>query len=139
MQKCACLQVDFPRDEGPAQALLMPLSTGGSLKKYVATHALSPASVVRLATHMARAIEHLHSYEVIHKDIALRNFVLTADVVPVLIDFGLSAYGVVSEILNHLQRPASTIQIACMAFPLLTFCAFDEWINEFIPINVSYP
>lgn len=83
--------VDFPREAGRAMALLMPFHSGGSLKSYVKTHKLSSATIVRFATHMARAIEHLYNHEVIHKDIALRNFVLTAEGVPVLLDFGLSA------------------------------------------------
>lgn len=76
-------------------ALIMPLHTGGSLKKHVATYKLSPSVTIRLATQMARAIEHLHSHGVIHKDVALRNFVLSADGAPVLIDFGLSTRFVV--------------------------------------------
>eukprot|EP00479_Gromia_sphaerica_P014217 TRINITY_DN8334_c0_g1_i1.p1 TRINITY_DN8334_c0_g1~~TRINITY_DN8334_c0_g1_i1.p1 ORF type:complete len:221 (+),score=29.24 TRINITY_DN8334_c0_g1_i1:47-664(+) len=39
---------------------------------------------------MSKSIQHLHENLVLHRDIALRNFVLSADMEPVLIDFGLA-------------------------------------------------
>lgn len=39
---------------------------------------------------MTTAIAHLHSHGVLHRDIALRNFVLSSNGLPILIDFGLA-------------------------------------------------
>ena len=39
---------------------------------------------------MACSVQHIHANGVLHRDIALRNFVLSRDGMPVLIDFGLS-------------------------------------------------
>ena len=46
--------------------------------------------LIDIAFVMACAVAHLHSHEVLHRDIALRNFVLSEEDLPVLIDFGLS-------------------------------------------------
>jgi len=43
-----------------------------------------------LARYMAEAVHHLHRNHVIHRDIALRNFVVSRKNKPVLIDFGLA-------------------------------------------------
>lgn len=48
-----------------------------------------PLSVVELFTFavpMAMAVHHLHTSRYIHRDFALRNFVLTANNEPILID-----------------------------------------------------
>ena len=93
--------VDFPRDGADdAFTMLMPLHTGGALRDYVLKQRrlrpLSAAELFAFALPMAKAVAHLHAHagsvKQIHKDIALRNFVLTADGEPILIDFGMSAY-----------------------------------------------
>lgn len=50
-------------------ALLMPFYPGGSLKSHVKAHKLSASQIVAFATNMGKAVEHLHSKSIIHKDL----------------------------------------------------------------------
>lgn len=95
--------IDFLREDCGDRVLtmLMPLYEGGCLRDYVLKtrheRPLNAAELFAFALPMAKAVGHLHTSghrdwnKYVHKDLALRNFVLTADLEPVLIDFGMAA------------------------------------------------
>jgi serine/threonine protein kinase len=52
----------------------------------------SPALIVDLLLDMARGLKHLHDHAFVHRDVALRNFLVSASGSAVLSDFGLTRH-----------------------------------------------
>ncbi|PRP82088.1 hypothetical protein PROFUN_03778 [Planoprotostelium fungivorum] len=64
---------------------------GGSLYAYLRNHpGMLPNEKLRLVTEIARGMRHLHQQKVVHRDLALRNILLSDQLEAKVSDFGLS-------------------------------------------------
>ena len=68
--------------------LVMPLMTGGSLKKYVGKQ-INWRQAVKLIEPVAEALAYTHSKGIIHRDVKPSNILLTEMGEPMLTDFGI--------------------------------------------------
>jgi serine/threonine protein kinase len=73
---------------------LVSLLQQGSLKKLLSHHHVYPSrlDLIRMGIEMARGLQHLHSYGIIHRDIALRNYLLSFGAKVLISDFGMSFF-----------------------------------------------
>lgn len=71
--------------------IVLELVNGAPLLEYVAVHAPTLASRVRLLRDIALAVEHAHSQLVLHRDIKPSNVLVDAEGNAKLLDFGIAA------------------------------------------------
>eukprot|EP01117_Protostelium_nocturnum_P001837 TRINITY_DN1230_c0_g1_i3.p1 TRINITY_DN1230_c0_g1~~TRINITY_DN1230_c0_g1_i3.p1 ORF type:complete len:936 (+),score=218.52 TRINITY_DN1230_c0_g1_i3:3257-6064(+) len=71
-------------------ALIIELCEGGSLYSYLRSHPMALESKIKLLNGIAKGMLHLHLEKVIHRDLAVRNILLTKFQEPKVADFGLS-------------------------------------------------
>ena len=88
--------------EGDSYVLVMDWVDGTSLDRVVAARGapgMPLPSVLRWATQLAAAIDHLHAHRpvIVHGDVKPANAVLTTDDRVVLVDFGIATNGVVTK------------------------------------------
>lgn len=75
--------------------LVMELLAGGSLRQQLAHHPLSPADAAQLLITLARAVQHAHDRNVIHRDLKPGNVLIEStssgqSTIPKVADFGLA-------------------------------------------------
>jgi len=119
--------------EGDSYVLVMDWVDGTSLDQVVAARGapgMPLPSVLRWATQLAAAIDHLHAHRpvIVHGDVKPANAVLTPDDRVVLVDFGIATNGVVTrsgtigyaapEVLDG-QAPTAAADIYGLAATLL--------------------
>lgn len=70
----------------------MEFVPGGDLKKHFRSQGapLPPATVVRLMTPVAAALEYAHSMGIVHRDVKPANIMLTENMAPKVSDFGIA-------------------------------------------------
>jgi len=68
----------------------MSLAPGGNLKERIGDKKLSPKDSLKIARHIATALHHAHSMDIIHRDIKPENILFSKDDIPVLADFGIA-------------------------------------------------
>eukprot|EP01117_Protostelium_nocturnum_P021037 TRINITY_DN997_c0_g1_i2.p1 TRINITY_DN997_c0_g1~~TRINITY_DN997_c0_g1_i2.p1 ORF type:complete len:1328 (+),score=430.37 TRINITY_DN997_c0_g1_i2:1731-5714(+) len=71
-------------------ALVIELCEGGSLYAYLRSNELSFETKIKMLSGVATGMLHLHLEKVIHRDLAVRNILLTKFNEPKVADFGLS-------------------------------------------------
>ncbi len=78
--------------DGPQIALVLEFCQGGSLDTLLfdKEDEISPAQRIKLAAGIAAGIYHLHQSNIVHRDLASRNVLLTGDNQPKIADFGMS-------------------------------------------------
>ncbi|KAI6237722.1 Tyrosine-protein kinase [Aphelenchoides besseyi] len=74
--------------------IVMELCCGGSVEKLlqVFTDQISVPERVKIAREAAKGLEYLHSKDIVHRDLAVRNILISSQGVSKLADFGLSAF-----------------------------------------------
>ncbi len=73
--------------------IVMELIDGITLKEYLSRRGqLSPKEVTVFATQIARALEHAHSHNIIHRDIKPQNIMLLRDGTVKVADFGIAHF-----------------------------------------------
>lgn len=78
---------------GSVEYIVMELIDGLTLKEYLSRRGqLSPKEVTILATQIARALEHAHSHNIIHRDIKPQNIMLLRDGTVKVADFGIAHF-----------------------------------------------
>ena len=78
---------------GNIEYIVMELIDGITLKDYLSRRGqLSPKEVTVFATQIARALEHAHSHNIIHRDIKPQNIMLLRDGTVKVADFGIAHF-----------------------------------------------
>ena len=78
---------------GNADYIVMELIDGITLKEYLSRRGqLSPKEVTIFATQIARALEHAHDHDIIHRDIKPQNIMLLRDGTVKVADFGIAHF-----------------------------------------------
>ena len=78
---------------GSIEYIVMELIDGITLKEYLSRRGqLSPKEVTVFATQIARALEHAHSHNIIHRDIKPQNIMLLRDGTVKVADFGIAHF-----------------------------------------------
>ncbi|KAI6206108.1 hypothetical protein M3Y94_00868900 [Aphelenchoides besseyi] len=74
--------------------IVMELCCGGSVEKllHLFTDQISVPERVKIAREAAKGLEYLHSKDIVHRDLAVRNILISSQGVSKLADFGLSAF-----------------------------------------------
>jgi len=78
--------------DGPQIALVLEFCQGGSLDTLLfdKDDELGAAKTIKLSAGIAAGIYHLHQSNIVHRDLASRNVLLTGDHQPKIADFGMS-------------------------------------------------
>lgn len=71
--------------------IVMEYAPGGNCKRIMKTKPLSQPQALNLGVHIASALYTAHQQGIIHRDVKPGNVLITADNLPVLADFGISA------------------------------------------------
>eukprot|EP01117_Protostelium_nocturnum_P016664 TRINITY_DN6655_c0_g1_i2.p1 TRINITY_DN6655_c0_g1~~TRINITY_DN6655_c0_g1_i2.p1 ORF type:complete len:357 (-),score=104.85 TRINITY_DN6655_c0_g1_i2:119-1060(-) len=82
-------------------SLITEFCEGGSLDTYIKAHEINEELIFKFVNGIALGILHLHSENVIHRDLAVRNILLNKHLEPKVADFGLSR-------INETQDTATT-------------------------------
>ena len=78
---------------GSIEYIVMELIDGITLKEYLSRRGqLSPKEVTVFATQIARALEHAHSHNILHRDIKPQNIMLLRDGTVKVADFGIAHF-----------------------------------------------
>ena len=78
---------------GNVDYIVMELIVGITLKEYLSRRGqLSPKEVTIFATQIARALEHAHDHDIIHRDIKPQNIMLLRDGTVKVADFGIAHF-----------------------------------------------
>ena len=78
---------------GNVEYIVMELIEGITLKEYLSRRGqLSPKEVTIFATQIARALEHAHDHDIIHRDIKPHNILLLRDGTVKVADFGIAHF-----------------------------------------------
>ncbi len=78
---------------GSVEYIVMELIDGITLKDYLSRRGqLSPKEVTVFATQIARALEHAHDHNIIHRDIKPQNIMLLRDGTVKVADFGIAHF-----------------------------------------------
>ena len=75
--------------EGDCIYIVSEFVKGVTLRERIRKHPFTWQEAVRIAASMAEALAHAHSLRVVHRDIKPANIILTPDLRPILVDFGL--------------------------------------------------
>mmetsp|Transcript_9173 Transcript_9173/g.10476 ORF Transcript_9173/g.10476 Transcript_9173/m.10476 type:complete len:424 (+) Transcript_9173:471-1742(+) len=87
------MPVDCILDDIENIYVILPYASGGELFEFVASSGAGvPERKARdLFRHMVTSVAYIHSKNVCHRDVSLENFVLSGEMTPIMIDFGLAA------------------------------------------------
>lgn len=78
---------------GNVEYIVMELIDGITLKEYLSRRGrLTPKEVTVFTTQIARALEHAHSHDIIHRDIKPQNIMLLRDGTVKVADFGIAHF-----------------------------------------------
>jgi hypothetical protein len=78
--------------ERPHLCICVEFCSGGSLDVYLRAHRTPLKHLLKWAADAANGVEHLHQHNVVHRDLAVRNLLLTFDNDIKVADFGLSRH-----------------------------------------------
>ena len=106
--------------------LVMPLIEGEPLDRHVFTRNLPVRSRVTLLVSVAKAIQSAHEKGVIHRDLKPANILVTADGVPMIVDFGLAKRTTHSTELDSFQTTAAFIGTLPFMSPEQTAGSHDD-------------
>jgi serine/threonine protein kinase len=76
--------------ERPSLCLCVEFCSGGSVDSFLRAHKARARRVLRWARQAADGVAHLHAHNIVHRDLATRNLLLTFDNDVKVADFGMS-------------------------------------------------
>ncbi|MEZ6115307.1 MAG: protein kinase [Pirellulaceae bacterium] len=106
--------------------LVMPLIEGEPLDRYVFAKNLPVPERVALLISVARAVQAAHEKGVIHRDLKPANILVTADGVPMIVDFGLAKRSKNADDVDSFQTTAAFIGTLPFMSPEQTSGSRDE-------------
>ncbi|WP_224250226.1 serine/threonine protein kinase [Hyalangium gracile] len=87
--------------------IVLEFVDGYTLARWVERTHPTPHEVVVLFLKLFDALEHMHARGVLHRDLSLRNIMVTKDGEPVLIDFGAADYATAEELTDGPLPPGT--------------------------------
>jgi serine/threonine-protein kinase len=87
--------------------IVLDFVDGYTLARWVERTNPTPHEVVVLFLKLFDALEHMHSKNVLHRDLSLRNIMVTKDGEPVIIDFGAADYATAEELTDGPLPPGT--------------------------------
>jgi serine/threonine protein kinase len=87
--------------------IVLELVDGYTLARWVEQTHPTPHEVVVLFLKLFEALEHMHGREVFHRDLSLRNIMVTKEGEPVIIDFGAADYAAAEELTDGPLPPGT--------------------------------
>ncbi|SEN35593.1 Serine/threonine protein kinase [Stigmatella aurantiaca] len=87
--------------------IVLEFVDGYTLAQWVERTNPTPHEVVVLFLKLFDALEHMHAKNVFHRDLSLRNIMVTKDGEPVIIDFGVADYATAEELTDGPLPPGT--------------------------------
>ena len=87
--------------------IVLDFVDGYTLARWVERTHPTPHEVVVLFLKLFDALEHMHSKNVLHRDLSLRNIMVTKDGEPVIIDFGAADYATAEDLTDGPLPPGT--------------------------------
>ncbi|WP_224248033.1 serine/threonine protein kinase [Hyalangium gracile] len=87
--------------------IVLDFVDGYTLERWVEQTHPTPHEVVVLFRKLFDALEHLHGHQVFHRDLSLRNILVSKDGEPVIIDFGAADYATADEVTDGPLPPCT--------------------------------
>jgi serine/threonine protein kinase len=84
-----CRLIDFGH-EGPIDYLVMEYVNGRAFDDWLEEEQPETGRIAQVVAKVARAIDHIHTQGIIHRDLNAHNVMVDADDRPVVMDFGLA-------------------------------------------------
>lgn len=90
---------------------VMELIEGQRLDKYCDAHKLATTERLKLILQVCSAVQYAHQRLIIHRDIKPGNILVTADGIPMLLDFGIAKILESSEVSNQPEQTISLLRL----------------------------
>ncbi|MDY7230617.1 serine/threonine protein kinase [Hyalangium rubrum] len=97
----------WPHARSGFHYIVLDFVDGYTLARWVERTNPTPHEVVVLFLKLFDALEHMHSKNVLHRDLSLRNIMVTKDGEPVIIDFGAADYATAEELTDGPLPPGT--------------------------------
>jgi serine/threonine kinase PknH len=97
----------WPRARSGFHYIVLDFVDGYTLARWVERTHPTPHEVVVLFAKLFEALEHMHAKNVFHRDLSLRNIMITKDGEPVIIDFGAADYATAEELTDGPLPPGT--------------------------------
>ncbi len=97
----------WPHARSGFHYIVLDFVDGYTLARWVERTNPTPHEVVVLFLKLFDALEHMHSKNVLHRDLSLRNIMVTKDGEPVIIDFGAADYATAEDLTDGPLPPGT--------------------------------
>jgi len=97
----------WPHARSGFHYIVLDFVDGYTLARWVERTHPTPHEVVVLFLKLFDALEHMHAKNVFHRDLSLRNIMVTKDGEPVIIDFGAADYATAEELTDGPLPPGT--------------------------------
>ncbi|MFL5344106.1 MAG: serine/threonine protein kinase [Hyalangium sp.] len=97
----------WPHARSGFHYIVLEFVDGYTLARWVERTSPTPHEVVVLFLKLFDALEHMHARGVFHRDLSLRNIMVTKDGEPVIIDFGAADYATAEELTDGPLPPGT--------------------------------
>lgn len=133
--------IDRTQNSGRAEYLLVTeLCKGGSLYDCLDQQPMDPQTVLKIIYQASKAVAHLHSQNINHRDIKVENFLIGTDGVLKLCDFGSATLESHSPDVNWSTQQRNNLEELLQKFTTPMYRApeqLDTWNNYHIGIKTD--